>query len=78
MYSAWAMAFVWLTMFTCVTGGQVILWGFRSMLPCSEREREIRLNLLRGTTLGLVIFLLGEAAMILAHIQGVISLEGVL
>lgn len=78
MYSDWAMAFVWTTMFTCVTAGQVILWGIRSLLPCRAEEKVIHIHLLRATVLGLVIFLLCEAAFLLAHAHGIISLDGIL
>lgn len=78
MFTAWAMAFVWMTMFTCVTAGQVVLWGIRSLLPCRAEEQAIRIHLLKGTVFGLVVFLLCEAGMILAHLNGAISLEGIL
>lgn len=78
MYTVWHAAFFWMTMFTCVTAGQVVLWGIRSMLPCGEREKEFRYTLLRGTTFALVIFLLIEAVFFIAHIQGAISLAGIL
>ena len=78
MYTVAHAAFFWMTMFTAVTAGQVVLWGARYLLPCNEREKDIRGVLMRGTTFALVIFLLCEAGFILAHLNGTISLDGIL
>lgn len=78
MLGTWSTFFLWMTLFTFVTAGQVVLWGIRSNLKCSDRERELRLDLFKGCTLALVFLLLNEAVMILAHLRGAISLDGVL
>lgn len=78
MYSSWVAVFIWSVMFTTVTAGQVILWWIRVNLKCSDRERELRLDLFKGCSLALVFLLLWDASLILAHLHGKISLEGVL
>ena len=76
--TGWQMTFIISSMFTMVMAGQFVLWCFRSLLPCDKWEKEVRIMLLRGTTLLLAILLLCEAGMILAHLGGYISLAGIL
>lgn len=76
--SAWLMTFIWMALFTCILIGQLVIWGIRLFLPGSVDERMYQRSLLHGTALLLMVFLLIDAAMLLASLHGFISLAGLL